>query len=709
MPSPGSLNKPYQSVQQHEPNAPSQSSPPPHRGRPFWEKLGLYNIGIIVLGTIAIAVAVGFLAFLWAGAATAIQNGNPVQLWHDIVDRAWATRLVTLSSVLIRVATAAQLGVFTAIIAAIILETVGVPTRDFALLSIVRTLNTGPQSLSQNILHSMRGGAQIGYSIIIILAMINALALQFTSTILLTDFGTATVVFGNHKQNVSFGISYSDALGGTEIYKGVNMWKTGTSTYPRFAEYHEPGSNTKDYMDTGKTYRGFLPFSSSEDRRVLRNYTGPMTVIDSRVICMKPSIQTFNVDFTLSERATVAGVMDGTSLHPSIALETWDTNFNCSISLPMGTKASPFWPISLCEIATSMGGFMDGLRTDEDMTFSGYTETYLLLNATGAVAYWEAAFSQDDAQFLWRDAPGPWVNIGYEDVGVDITLCFANPLPWDYVVEISSEQDFVEPTLGWNNVTGSYVTSDIRAMLGAIPDITSTKQRGLWDLMRAPNWSAATSERKWGVKTNNFIWSVLSLGFNSEVKRDKVLPTAMFDPVSASDSVHRSLVAVIQDILEDTRNPALALQALFTLLMQIAYYDFLPQFDVSGTARYRVSSEILLPVQWKGFSVVVGLIGLHFVLIALALILFFVKTEMSLLGNSWQAVGQVISKDTSDAVHYASTLTDSELKTLLKKSGAANGRLWIKRAIGNGRVEAVSRNTNSEQEGFVYSTGYSRP
>ncbi|KAJ8109436.1 hypothetical protein OPT61_g7465 [Boeremia exigua] len=81
--------------------------PPPHRSPVV--KLGIWNISVL---------AMAFLALLWAGSETARKGTHTPQLWFFIVEQGWATRVVTVASVLIRLATAAQMGVFAALVAA---------------------------------------------------------------------------------------------------------------------------------------------------------------------------------------------------------------------------------------------------------------------------------------------------------------------------------------------------------------------------------------------------------------------------------------------------------------------------------------------------------------------------------------------------------------------------------------------------------------
>ena len=225
MPEEQHLSKvPYETVKLIELDVDASSVP--QKKRTPWDKLGRYNISILILGTIAILLAIAFLTFLWAVSINGTTSGNLPPLWKLITERRWTARVITLCSILIRVATAAQLCVFAAIVAALILERVGASAQDFPLLSMIRCANTGPQALIWNVLHTMKTGSQIGYSLLIVVTILNAFALQFTSTILLTDLGLQYVVL-NHAtvKDIYFGFSTDGKnKNNTNTYAGVDFW-----------------------------------------------------------------------------------------------------------------------------------------------------------------------------------------------------------------------------------------------------------------------------------------------------------------------------------------------------------------------------------------------------------------------------------------------------------------------------------------------------
>jgi hypothetical protein len=92
-----------------------------------------------------------FLAFLWDGADKSTHGSSPQQLWLTIAKNDWTVRTVTVCSVLISVAVTAQMGVFAAMFAAVFLKHTGLPTGQFPVMSMLRSINTGPLSLFTNL------------------------------------------------------------------------------------------------------------------------------------------------------------------------------------------------------------------------------------------------------------------------------------------------------------------------------------------------------------------------------------------------------------------------------------------------------------------------------------------------------------------------------------------------------------------------------
>lgn len=698
---------------------------PSHRS--FIVKLGLWNVFVLIVGAIASFLAMAFLALLWAGSESARRGAPTPYIWWFIVEMGWATRVVTVASVLIRLATAAQMGIFAALVAAWILETTGASAEHLPMLSIIRTVNNGPQSHIWNVFHSFRVGSRYFYSTVMLLAILDALALQFTSTLLISDFKQISVVQGDVHSSVLYAAPdmYDEGAGNIQPGTGVDFFQAAPAAYTRFAEYSEPPHLSADYADTGVTLRAFMPFGLSEDRSLLRGYKGPATVIDSRVRCALPTVVIHNITFMADSgtnsnyEIAIAGQVDLQGSMPEQILEEqgqeegdgYDGSFLISAVARIYWANSTDWRLSYTMIPILPGfqGFSNNALDSESTSALGL----LLMNATGSG--WQAVLDGvplNDVNppvglYNWtQTSNGIWADLKPSndtlDVGLSATLCFTNLKTNNYVIHADGGENFAEPkNMSWIADSKSYATSTVKQMVNKWDMNLTTKERGILKLHPPANWSTTviTGHGSTGADwLTNPIYNGLMKLINPQVNiggnPEKGIQwgcTATFTPFSTWNAVHRMHAALFQDIIQSTGNPALAFQAFFTIISQMNYYDLLPQFSIGSNATYSASQQVEVPAQWVGFGVLVGLLVLHAILITTAVCLFLSRTDHSLLGNAWQAVAQVSSSDTMDTMHYASNMTDLEVKRLLRTNSCEDNDVVLRSGADGGRSQAVYR------------------
>jgi hypothetical protein len=130
---------------------------------------------------------------------------------------------------------------------------------------------------------------------------------------------------------------------------------------------------------------------------------------------------------------------------------------------------------------------------------------------------------------------------------------------------------------------------------------------------------------------------------------------------------------IFHDILEETGSPALALQGHLTILLSMAYYNWLPLFDASSNASMSVFISRLAPVSTSGYQTVIGIIASHTIVCSIITIMFLRKTKYSSVGNTWSVSAQVVNAEQAQIILQDSTLkSDKEIKKELK--GADNLR-----------------------------------
>lgn len=133
---------------------------------------------------------------------------------------------------------------------------------------------------------------------------------------------------------------------------------------------------------------------------------------------------------------------------------------------------------------------------------------------------------------------------------------------------------------------------------------------------------------------------------------------------------------IFLDTLQETENPALALQAPFTITTQMVYYDMLPLFDVPREAVLIKDKAVLRPVVRRGFLAIIALTLIHFILTCFSVISFGLRTQHTLLNNSWQVLTQAAEITRDNIVCRSTTMSDKAIRKELKEH-RRDQEVWI--------------------------------
>ncbi|KAF5243568.1 hypothetical protein FANTH_8147 [Fusarium anthophilum] len=653
-----------------------QPRPQPQHSRT--QRLGLVRIVLLSLGTVVIVAVAAFLGFLWWGAIASVNEGDRPNshILRRILGPGWLLRFITISSLVYRVVAGAQAAAATEMIASLFLEGNGCLLPDLARLSLTHCQTAGPFQLACAAPRQLYDSANLFTSGLLTALLIASVATQFTSTILLTDFSAARLINDSAALNVAFGFKYpsnEDAKSSTNLfnpYAGVDYWTSRPSAYLRFAEASAPPVQGDGIYDTGATARAFLPFTNSTQRVALRRYEGPATVIDARVVCIRPRLSIHAINLTdvymlsLSGSISVRGGYEGLDTSYSDP-----SSFACMVDVGKVSDRPLQQRMSLCPMDSTAAFIQGGVRPD----LSSYTKAYLLINATSGFENWRdnGLGGTEPVTILESErtsqSQGTWESFnlkGAPDIGIDATLCFANPIPWNYQISAASSQDGFEPTLQWNITTGTYRSNAVRSLLGSTLAPIPSLERGLLKLASPANWSTADASTAFGTPdTINYIWTALrSQRYNVSLslsQRENGDDLPLLVP-------HRAHIGLFQEILAHTdSNAALAMQALFFTLLQMSYSDYTAEFDVSAKASANFSQDVVIPVQWRGFIIFCAIAGIHIALVTTITVTFFLRTRVTALGNAWQAVGQVAEVTGGETVYRAAGMTDKQMKAYL--------------------------------------------
>ncbi|KPM44561.1 hypothetical protein AK830_g2035 [Neonectria ditissima] len=273
------------------------------------QKLSTLTTVTIALAYLCVPCAVGFLCFLWSN-----PDGNEAsKTWFDIVTSGWALKSITITTLILRTAISAQATICTSMLASIVLERHGVFLHAAAPLSALRFINNGPLSLLMALKHTYTQTRLWAW--VTVLLFCTTVLLQFTSTVLVADIGIGTLADPARGHDTLVVMSY-EKLNLTSM-RGVGQnpyWVAAARDFPVFAERHEKvveSESTSDAVrDTGLTHRAFLPFVNASMRTSIRHFTGTATVLDSRVVCVRPKVHPgLSIGFTQDDGFSLNGTL----------------------------------------------------------------------------------------------------------------------------------------------------------------------------------------------------------------------------------------------------------------------------------------------------------------------------------------------------------------------------------------------------------------
>ena len=183
-------------------------------------------------------------------------------------------------------------------VAALLLESRSAHLSSVPALSVTRA-NNSPWSLALILLCDIWNFVSISnwlYYCLVTVLVTTGLP-EFSSTALLSDIriGLLPGPVSNQTLNYDFTMTKVGNDWMTNMIPRIPAWNRNPSAYPNFAEYHENATMLEDGVDdTRLLLWAFLPFSNASFRENLLTYNGKTAVLDARVICQRPTIQSIN-------------------------------------------------------------------------------------------------------------------------------------------------------------------------------------------------------------------------------------------------------------------------------------------------------------------------------------------------------------------------------------------------------------------------------
>jgi hypothetical protein len=377
--------------------------------------------------------------------------------------------------------------------------------------------------------------------------------------------------------------------------------------------------------------------------------------------------------------------------------------FNCSSAIDGPHSVQDLknglveWPLAVCRLdqkSRIVSEIDHGLPESEMYMTWGSSESHLVMNVSGSFGRWQDYFfgsnySTPDRDPLLQPAleflasedyyeEGEWLHIPSNDpmIRISLSICYTAFSAADLKIHASGHGNQTEPTLGWNAARkgAEYETLAIRKQLGAVEPSMAPEERGVLSL-EPHDWTKPPPQ---GRPDLNAWLRASTYPRSADTYNSSALMCLSCVPASNHSSyflAHQAQAAVFNDIVRDTRHPALALQAQYTTLFGMGYYDHAFQFDYNASANMASIEQALAPTGRTGFTVVVSILAVHLMTVVFVVFLFATHGGNGMVGNAWSVVSQLRTDDVEKWTSRANGLTDGEVKKEMERQGVANA--WV--------------------------------
>ncbi|PTD02139.1 hypothetical protein FCULG_00012139 [Fusarium culmorum] len=219
-------------------------------------------------------------------------------------------------------------------------------------------------------------------------------------------------------------------------------------------------------------------------------------------------------------------------------------------------------------------------------------------------------------------------------------------------------------------------TRDILSQFGISVETKDTAQRGILKLDIGPR---TDKDRYFGPPVDGHLTAVLH---ETTIESNTTWNLSGDDNFDAGWSAHEIYSAIFLSTVLTTGDPALAIQS-------VAYYELLSYYDLEYPVTTMNLTKKLIPMQWLGLGLVIGIAVVHLIQVSVVIIIFLSRTRLSALGNAWQAVAQ--ATHVTKAVESSEIELDKEIDAWAEANGHAKDIYVLSPSTQAGKVELRQR------------------
>jgi hypothetical protein len=680
-----------------------------------WTALGPFSTITTFGGPVVSLGVLSFLFFMWFGTET-----NTV--WRDIMTKGLSTLLITICSAVLRIILAAQALIITGLIAALLLERYGVPIVHVAQVSILRSSNPGPWRLIPIMFSSSAFLRKVIVPFALLwIVFVAALITQFSSTILVSDLGVASLLGAPQTFPVGITLNLSNSR---YDYPEVTIL---APTYIPFGEKQgadmlKVNPTSQGYSDTGPVRRLYLPMAEA-NRTTLRTFEGKAHMYTSRFVCARPelnpdaphgvliagdAIPNSGIDGlpmvggNISFRATFenAGIPSPTNCTSGTCLDPI-AHFNCTMpfQLPESQAIEPY-AIQACYFDPA-NVFSTAINASGDNAVEPYSRVFLLFKSN-FTATEVGAIQQNLTHNLQplsndtRKAEGEFYTWEFNGMHISASLCFQTIGFFLVDAQMTATHELAPPRGFFNTDTETWNHDGPINMFGYAADQamhgSNASSRGLYDVISSGNISADITQSR--LQQGTILFGIAQQG---------VLQRALLSPNALSTidyHFHPETQALFTNVLQQTGRAVLAMDAMMTTVAKANIDNITPFLSNPREALLTPAVAVLVPVRARGLAIVAALVLANLLCVVAVTAMFLRWTRYSIHGNYWHVAAQIFSEETRWILDDSTEIDDEGVRRMMQRhrpglasdSGAAaeDTRVKIGRSFsGSGRVQVV--------------------
>jgi hypothetical protein len=150
--------------------------------------------------------------------------------------------------------------------------------------------------------------------------------------------------------------------------------------------------------------------------------------------------------------------------------------------------------------------------------------------------------------------------------------------------------------------------------------------------------------------------------------------------------VNDAQYSVLSQMARSTADPALALQAYFSTICGVIFWDRINMFDTVAPSSRVSLVQATQPLGWTSYTIVVSLVVLHCLLV----FIFHRAGKLSRIGNAWAAISQILGPTTENWIRDVDIVDDKTVSVWLKARGLHEVSVHIESI--QGHVQLVTKN-----------------